>query len=158
MPQYFCQEYHALRRKITHYSSINSDKSIYMKTIKNLFYASVLLLGVSCVKEELGTNSPVADNSDVPSFKALGSQVETKVSLMENGTSVNWTVGDLVAVADGSEDIYKFASEGDGTSAIFRYQSEGEQECMFNKSADKYLIAYPWTASVVMDMENSPLN
>ena len=103
----------------------------------------------------MGTDSPVADHSDVPSFKALGSQVESKVSLMENGTSVNWTVGDLVAVADGSDDVYKFASEGDGTSAIFRYQSEGEQECMFNKSADKYLMAYPWTASVTMDMENS---
>ena len=126
-----------------------------MKTIKILFFAAILLSGVSCVKEEMGTDSPVADHSDVPSFKALGSPVESKVSLMENGTSVNWTVGDLVAVADGSDDVYKFASEGDGTSAIFRYQSEGEQECMFNKSADKYLMAYPWTASVTMDMENS---
>lgn len=98
---------------------------------------------------------PVTGNDDVPSFMALGSQVESKVSLMENCTSVNWTVGDLVAVADGSGDIYKFASEGDGTNAIFRYQSEGEQECMFNKSADKYLMAYPWTSSVAMDMENS---
>lgn len=98
---------------------------------------------------------PVTGNDDVPSFMALGSQVKSKVSLMENGTSVNWAVGDLVAVADGSGDIYKFASEGDGTNAIFRYQSEGEQECMFNKSADKYLMAYPWTSSVAMDMENS---
>lgn len=98
---------------------------------------------------------PVTGNDDVPSFMALGSHVESKVSLMENGTSVNWAVGDLVAVADGSGDIYKFASEGDGTNAIFRYQSEGEQECMFNKSADKYLMAYPWTSSVAMDMENS---
>ena len=94
-------------------------------------------------------------NTEVPSFKALGSEVESKVSLMENGTSVNWIVGDLVAVADGSGDVYKFASEGDGSSAIFRYQSEGEQECMFNKSAQKYLMAYPWTASVTMDMENN---
>ena len=99
-----------------------------MKTIKILFFAAILLSGVSCVKEAMGTDSPVADHSDVPSFKALGSPVESKVSLMENGTSVNWTVGDLVAVADGSDDVYKFASEGDGTSAIFRYQSEGEQE------------------------------
>ena len=97
----------------------------------------------------------MTDNADVPSFKALGSHVESKVSLMENGTSVNWTVGDLVAVADGSDDIYKFASEGDGTSAIFRYQSEGEQECMFNKSAQKYLMVYPWTALVAIDMVNS---
>ena len=126
-----------------------------MKTIKILFFAAILLSGVSCVKEEQGTVSSVTDNADVPSFKALGSQVESKVSLMENGTSVNWTVGDLVAVADGSDDIYKFASEGDGTSAIFRYQSEGEQECMFNKSAQKYLMVYPWTASVAMDMANS---
>jgi len=125
-----------------------------MKTIKILFYAFVLLLGVSCVKEEQGTISPVTDNTDVPSFKALGSQVESKVSLMENGTSVNWTVGDLVAVSDGSDDIYKFASEGDGVNAIFRYQSDG-QECMFNKSAEKYLMVYPWTASVAMDMKNS---
>ena len=126
-----------------------------MKTIKILFYSAVLLLGVSCVKEENQPVSPVAGNNDVPYFTALGSPVESKVSLMENGTSVNWTVGDLVAVADGSGDIYKFASEGDGTNAIFRYQSEGEQECMFNKSADKYLMAYPWTSSVAMDMENS---
>lgn len=125
-----------------------------MKTIKILFYTFVLLLGVSCVKEEQGTISPVTDNTDVPSFKALGSQVESKVSLMENGTSVNWTVGDLVAVSDGSDDIYKFASEGDGVNAIFRYQSDG-QECMFNKSAEKYLMVYPWTASVAMDMKNS---
>ncbi len=125
-----------------------------MKTIKILFYAFVLLLGVSCVKEEQGTIFPVTDNTDVPSFKALGSQVESKVSLMENGTSVNWTVGDLVAVSDGSDDIYKFASEGDGVNAIFRYQSDG-QECMFNKSAEKYLMVYPWTASVAMDMKNS---
>ena len=125
-----------------------------MKTIKILFYAFVLLLGVSCVKEEQGTISPVTDNTDVPSFKALGSQVESKVSLMENGTSVNWTVGDLVAVSDGSDDIYKFASEGDGVNAIFRYQSDGH-ECMFNKSAEKYLMVYPWTASVAMDMKNS---
>lgn len=126
-----------------------------MKTIKILFYAAVLLSGVSCAKEENQIIPPVTGNDDVPSFMALGSQVESKVSLMENGTSVNWAVGDLVAVADGSSDIYKFASEGDGTNAIFRYQSEGEQECMFNKSADKYLMAYPWTSSVTMDMENS---
>ena len=115
----------------------------------------MLLLGVSCTKEEHTTTLPMTENTDVPSFQALGSPVESKVALMENGTSVNWTVGDLVAVADGSDDIYKFASEGDGTSAIFRYQSEGEQECMFNKSAEKYLMAYPWTSSVTMDMENS---
>ena len=126
-----------------------------MKTIKILFYAAVLLSGVSFAKEENQIIPPVTGNDDVPSFMALGSQVESKVSLMENGTSVNWAVGDLVAVADGSGDIYKFASEGDGINAIFRYQSEGEQECMFNKSADKYLMAYPWTASVTMDMENS---
>ena len=126
-----------------------------MKTIKILFYAAVLLSGVSCVKEESQPVSPVTGNNDVPYFTAFGSTVESKVSLMENGTSVNWAVGDLVAVADGSSDIYKFASEGDGTNAIFRYQSEGEQECMFNKSADKYLMAYPWTSSVAMDMENS---
>ena len=126
-----------------------------MKTIKILFYAAVLLSGVSCAKEENQMIPPVTGNDDVPSFMALGSQVESKVSLMENGTSVNWAVGDLVAVADGSGDIYKFASEGDGTNAIFRYQSEGEQECMFNKSADKYLMAYPWTSSVAMDMETS---
>ena len=126
-----------------------------MKTIKILFYAAVLLSGVSCAKEENQMIPPVTGNDDVPSFMALGSQVKSKVSLMENGTSVNWAVGDLVAVADGSGDIYKFASEGDGTNAIFRYQSEGEQECMFNKSADKYLMAYPWTSSVAMDMENS---
>ena len=126
-----------------------------MKTIKILFYAAVLLSGVSCAKEENQIIPPVTGNDDVPSFMALGSQVESKVSLMENGTSVNWAVGDLVAVADGSGDIYKFASEGDGTNAIFRYQSEGEQECMFNKSADKYLMAYPWTASVTMDMETN---
>ena len=126
-----------------------------MKTIKILFYAAVLLSGVSCAKEENQIIPPVTGNDDVPSFMALGSQVESKVSLMENGTSVNWAVGDLVAVADGSGDIYKFASEGDGTNAIFRYQSEGEQECMFNKSAEKYLMAYPWTASVTMDMEDN---
>ena len=126
-----------------------------MKTIKISIYAMMLLLGVSCTKEEHTTTLPVTENTDVPSFQALGSPVESKVALMENGTSVNWTVGDLVAVADGSGDIYKFASEGDGTSAIFRYQSEGEQECMFNKSAEKYLMAYPWTSSVTMDMENS---
>ena len=84
-----------------------------MKTIKILFYAAVLLSGVSCVKEENQPVSPVAGNNDVPYFTALGSPVESKVSLMENGTSVNWAVGDLVAVADGSGDIYKFASEGD---------------------------------------------
>lgn len=126
-----------------------------MKTIKILFYAAVLLSGVSCAKEENQMIPPVTGNDDVPSFMAIGSQVESKVSLMENGTSVNWAVGDLVAVADGSGDIYKFASEGDGTNAIFRYQSEGEQECMFNKSADKYLMAYPWTSSVTMNMETS---
>lgn len=126
-----------------------------METIKILFYVAVLLSGVSCVKEESQLVSPVTGNNDVPYFTAFGSTVESKVSLMENGTSVNWAVGDLVAVADGSSDIYKFASEGDGTNAIFRYQSEGEQECMFNKSADKYLMAYPWTSSVTMDMENS---
>ena len=126
-----------------------------MKTIKILFYAAVLLSGVSCAKEENQMIPPVTGNDDVPSFMALGSQVKSKVSLMENGTSVNWAVGDLVAVADGSGDIYKFASEGDGTNAIFRYQSEGEQECMFNKSADKYLMAYPWTSSVTMNMETS---
>ena len=125
-----------------------------MKPIKILFYAVMLLSGVSCVKEESQTVSPMT-GTDQPYFMALGSQVGTKVSLMENGTSVNWTVGDLVAVADGSGDIYKFASEGDGTNAIFRYQSEGQQECMFNKSAEKYLMVYPWTASVAMDMKNS---
>lgn len=126
-----------------------------MKTIKILFLAAVLLSGVSCVKEENQPTPPMTETDEVPSFVALGSQVESKVSLMENGTSVNWAVGDLVAVADGSGDIYKFASEGDGTNAIFRYQSDGEQECMFNKSAQKYLMAYPWTASVSMDMENN---
>ena len=126
-----------------------------MKTIKILFLAAVLLSGVSCVKEENQPTPPMTGTDDVPSFVALGSQVESKVSLMENGTSVNWAVGDLVAVADGSGDIYKFASEGDGTNAIFRYQSDGEQECMFNKSAEKYLMAYPWASSVSMDVENS---
>ncbi|MBE6240845.1 MAG: hypothetical protein E7115_05050 [Bacteroidales bacterium] len=126
-----------------------------MKTIKILFFAAVLLSGVSCTKEETQPIPPMTGNDDVPSFVALGSQVESKVSLMENGTSVNWAVGDLVAVADGSGDIYKFASEGDGTNAIFRYQTAGEQECMFNKSADKYLMAYPWAASVTIDMESN---
>ena len=126
-----------------------------MKTIKILFLAAVLLSGVSCVKEENQPTPPMTGTDDVPSFMALGSQVESKVSLMENGTSVNWAVGDLVAVADGSGDIYKFASEGDGTNAIFRYQADGEQECMFNKSAEKYLMAYPWASSVSMDVENS---
>ena len=126
-----------------------------MTPIKKLFYAAVLLLGVACVKEENQPVPPMTGDNDLPSFMASGGQIESKVSLLENGTSVRWSVGDLVAVADGSGDIYKFASEGDGTSAIFRYQSEGEQECMFNKSAEKYLMAYPWTASVTMDMENN---
>ena len=117
----------------------------------------MLLMGVSCVKEEQETIiPPVTENSDVPSFVALGSQVggsaESKVSLVENSTSVNWAIGDLVAVADGSGDIYKFASEGNGTSAIFRYQSQGEEECMFNKSAKKYLMTYPWTSEVTIDV------
>lgn len=126
-----------------------------MTPIKKLFYAAVLLLGVACVKEENQPVPPMTGDNDLPSFMASGGQIESKVSLLENGTSVRWSVGDLVAVGDGSGDIYKFASEGDGTSAIFRYQSEGEQECMFNKSAEKYLMAYPWTASVTMDMENN---
>ena len=58
----------------------------------------MLLTGVSCVKEENQPVSPMTGNDDVPSFVAFGSQVDTKVSLMENGTSVNWNVGDLVAV------------------------------------------------------------
>lgn len=128
-----------------------------MKNIRISIYAMMLLMGVSCVKEEQETViPPVTENSDVPSFVALGSQVggsaASKVSLMENGTSVNWAIGDLVAVADGSSDIYKFASEGDGTSAIFRYQSQGEEECMFNKSAEKYLMTYPWTSEVTIDV------
>ena len=69
-----------------------------MKTIKILFFAAVLLSGVSCTKEETQPIPPMTGNDDVPSFVALGSQVESKVSLMENGTSVNWAVGDLVAV------------------------------------------------------------
>ncbi len=125
-----------------------------MKTIKILFLAAVLLSGVSCVKEENQPTPPMTGTDDVPSFVAHGSQVESKVSLMENGTSVNWNVGDLVAVSDGSGDIYKFASEGDGTNAIFRYQADGgQEECMFNKSADKYLMVYPWASSVTMDVE-----
>ena len=126
-----------------------------MKTIKTLFYAAILLVGASCAKEENIQNPPMTDNDDLPSFVALGSEIESKVALKENGTSVRWTVGDLVAVADGSGSIYKFASEGDETNAIFRYQSEGEQECMFNKSADKYMMAYPWTSSVAVDVQNS---
>ena len=66
-----------------------------MKNIRISIYAMMLLMGVSCVKEEQETIiPPVTENSDVPSFVALGSQVggsaASKVSLMENGTSVNW--------------------------------------------------------------------
>ena len=117
-----------LKRKITHYNNIESAKSKYMKSIKILFYAAMVLIGTSCVKEESQPTYPTAGNNDLPYFTAFGSQIESKVSLKENGTSVRWTTGDLVAVADGSGDIYKFASEGDETNAIFRYQSQGEQE------------------------------
>lgn len=127
-----------------------------MKTIRISICAMMLLVGVSCVKEEQEITPPVMDNTDVPSFVALGSQVDgsavSKVSLKDSTTSIQWAVGDLVAVADGSGDIYKFASEGNGTSAIFRYQSESEEECMFDKAADKYLMAYPWTVSVNADL------
>ena len=99
--------------------------------------------------------TPVKDNTSLPSFKALGSQVESKVSLMENGTSVKWTLGDLVAVADGSGDLYKFASLENGDSVTFRYQSDGAKLCLFDKSADTYMMTYPWTPSVTINMADN---
>ena len=72
------------------------------------------------MKAEQEIAAPVTDDTSVLSFMALGSQVESKVSLKENGTSVNWTAGDQVAVADGSGDIYKFASQENGSSVTFR--------------------------------------
>lgn len=127
-------------------------KSKYMKTIRISIYALMLLAGASCMKAEQEISAPVTDDTSVLSFKALGSQVESKVSLKENGTSVNWTAGDQVAVADGSGDIYKFASQENGASVTFRYQPDGEKECFFNKSAEKYLMTYPWTPSGTIDV------
>ena len=104
------------------------------------------------MKAEQEIVDPAADDTDALSFKALGSQVESKVSLMENGTSVHWTEGDLVAVADGSGYFYKFASLENGANVTFRYQSDGAELCMFNKSADAYLMTYPWAPSLAIDV------
>ncbi len=122
-----------------------------MKTIRISIYALMLLIGASCMKVEQEFGSPATDNTDVLSFKALGSQVESKVSL-KDGASVNWTAGDMVAVADGSGDIYKFASQENGASVTFRYQADGAALCLFNKSADEYLMTYPWTPSGKIDV------
>ena len=91
------------------------------------------------MKVEQEIVAPAADDTDALSFKALGSHVESKVSL-KDGTSVHWTEGDLVAVADGSGYFYKFASLENGADVTFRYQSDGAELCMFNKSADAYLM------------------
>lgn len=124
-----------------------------MKTIRISIYVLMLLMGASCMKVEQEMVSSVTDNTDVLSFRALGSQVESKVSLKE-GTSVNWLAGDLVAVADGSGDIYKFASQDNGSSVTFRYQSDGAELCLFDKSAKAYLMTYPWTPSGTLDVPN----
>ena len=123
-----------------------------MKTIRISIYALMLLVGASCMKAEQEISAPVTDDTSVLSFKALGSQVESKVSLKENGTSVNWIAGDQVAVADGSGYFYKFASLENGANVTFRYQSDGAELCMFNKSADAYLMTYPWAPSLAIDV------
>ena len=95
------------------------EKPIYMKTIRISIYVLMLLMGASCMKAEQEIVAPAAGDTDVLSFKALGSHVESKVSLKE-GTSVHWTEGDLVAVADGSGYFYKFASQENGANVTFR--------------------------------------
>lgn len=125
-----------------------------MKIIRISIFALMLLMGASCMTIEQEIAAPVTDNTSVPSFKAIGSQVESKVSLKEDN-SVNWTVGDLVAVADGSGDVYKFASQENGDNVNFYYQSDGAKLCLFNKSAGAYLMTYPWAPSVTIDVKDN---
>jgi hypothetical protein len=123
-----------------------------MKNRIIILAAAISVLAVSCQKEEIPT--PVVEMEPV----VITAGVETKTSLAGDGTTINWTDGDQVAVfyeADGayvkSGNHEFFATEISGNEASFVGSvAKGTEEFYAVYPYDKAIVATP--ASVVVNI------
>ena len=99
---------------------------------KTIFYLSLALMAMSCVKE----NAPVTNESEaqlVP-MEFVTSVEATKTVLAEDGQSVLWIKGDKVAVFDGTSEKKTFEAETAGAVVTLKGDAA---------AADEYYATYP---------------
>lgn len=109
---------------------------------KTIFYLSLAVLAVSCVKEQ---NPDVqAPEKTLAPMEFLACAEQTKTALAEDGMSVEWIEGDQVAVFDGSningeaDEAQRFYARSSGPEALI----SGEAD----PAAEEYYAIYPFSS------------
>ena len=104
---------------------------------KNIFYLSLAVLAISCVKENIPQESATPIQLVPMEFETT---VEaTKTSLADDGMSVLWKQADEVAVFDGTDEKKKFVALEAG--AVTTLSGEAA-------AADEYYAIYPYYGSM----------
>ena len=103
---------------------------------KTIFYLSMAVLAMSCVKE----NNP---EGNAPEAQLVPMEFETtvettKTALGEDGKTVLWKQGDEVAVFDGTAEKKKFVAQSEG--AVTTLAGEAA-------AAEEYYAVYPYNAT-----------
>ena len=117
---------------------------------KTLFYISLAVLAMSCVKEQTPGAQDTQKNLVSMEFNAFTEDV-TKTSLAADGASVEWIEGDEVLVFDGSnvdettDKGVKFTAQSSGSSVVISGAAD--------PVAAEYYAIYP-SASGKMSLEN----
>lgn len=117
---------------------------------KTLFYISLAVLAMSCVKEQNPGAQDTQKNLVSMEFNAFTEDV-TKTSLAADGASVEWIEGDEVLVFDGSnvdettDKGVKFTAQSSGSSVVISGDAD--------PAAAEYYAIYP-SASGKMSLEN----
>lgn len=117
---------------------------------KTLFYISLAVLAMSCVKEQTPGAQDTQKNLESMEFNALTEGV-TKTALAADGSSVEWIEGDEVLIFDGSnvdgetDKGVKFTAQSSGSSVVISGAAD--------PAAAEYYAIYP-SASGKMSLEN----
>lgn len=124
------------------------------KLMKQMLFAVVALFLASCSSEIL-TESGKSENESINlEITARQEQLQndgnvfepTRTSMSSNGTSVNWTEGDLINVFDGTSMRKFVASSVDATTCTFKAQGYGVA-----KDANSYFACYPYNMKQTLD-------
>ena len=117
---------------------------------KTLFYISLAVLAISCVKEQTPASQNAPKNLEPMEFNAVTEGVTT-TALAADGSSVEWIEGDEVLIFDGSnvdgetDKGVKFTAQSSGASVVISGSAD--------PAAAEYFALYP-AASGKMSLEN----
>ena len=109
---------------------------------KTIFYLSLAVLAVSCVKEQ--NPDAQAPEKTLAPMEFLACAEQTKTILAEDGESVEWIEDDQVAVFDGSnmngeaDEGQRFYARSSGPEALI----SGEAD----PAVDEYYAIYPFSS------------